>query len=172
LKRARVGKARAASLGAMQLLVLDVDGTLTDGRLAYDAGGELYKSFHARDGYGLKAVLTAGIDIAVISGRKSPAVIQRCRELGIRHVQQGVADKGAALSQLLATLKLKSACCTCVGDDEPDVPMLRLAGLAVAVADAHPSALAVAHRRTRLPGGAGAVREVCDWLLQARAKRK
>jgi 3-deoxy-D-manno-octulosonate 8-phosphate phosphatase (KDO 8-P phosphatase) len=172
LKRPRVARARAASLGAMQLLVLDVDGVLTDGRLVYGKSGELYKSFHARDGYGLKAVLAAGIQVAVISGRQSPAVTQRCEELGIPHVRLGVADKGATLVQLLATLKLERAVCTCVGDDEPDLPMLRLAGLAVAVADAHPSALAVAHRRTRLPGGAGAVREVCDWLLAARPKGK
>jgi 3-deoxy-D-manno-octulosonate 8-phosphate phosphatase (KDO 8-P phosphatase) len=169
LKPARAARSRAAPLAGMQLLVLDVDGTLTDGRLQYGAAGELGKSFHVRDGYGLKTLLAAGIGVAVISGRRSPAVLRRCRELGIRHVYLGVADKGARLAALLATLGLKWSQCTCVGDDQPDAPMLRRAGLAVAVADAHPSALALAHRRTRLPGGAGAVREVCDWLLAARA---
>jgi 3-deoxy-D-manno-octulosonate 8-phosphate phosphatase (KDO 8-P phosphatase) len=154
----------------MRLLVLDVDGVLTDGRLQYGERGEIGKSFHTRDGYGLRVLQDAGVAVAVISGRRSMAVQQRCRELGIRHVSQGVGDKGAALETLLGTLHLTARQCTCVGDDEPDVPMLRRAGLAVAVADAHPSALAVAHRRTRLPGGAGAVREVCDWLLAARAR--
>lgn len=153
----------------MRLLVLDVDGVMTDGRLEYDADGERGKSFHVRDGYGIKAVISAGIEVAVISGRDSPATQRRCRELGVRHVQLGVGDKGAALSRLLVSLKLQPAQCICVGDDEPDVPMLRLAGLAVAVADAHPVASAVAHRRTRQRGGAGAVREVCDWLLAAQA---
>jgi 3-deoxy-D-manno-octulosonate 8-phosphate phosphatase (KDO 8-P phosphatase) len=153
----------------MRLLVLDVDGVMTDGRLEYDADGEHGKSFHVRDGYGIKAVISSGIDVAVISGRESPATQRRCRELGVRHVLLGVGDKGAALSQLLSTLKLQPAQCICVGDDEPDVPMLQLVGLAVAVADAHPVATAVAHRRTRQRGGAGAVREVCDWLLAAQS---
>jgi 3-deoxy-D-manno-octulosonate 8-phosphate phosphatase (KDO 8-P phosphatase) len=156
----------------MRLLALDVDGVLTDGRLNYGAAGELGKTFHSRDGYGIKAVIAAGIAVAVISGRRSPAVLRRCKELGIEHVFTGIEDKGLALAQLLATLGLQWAQCTCVGDDEPDVPMLQQAGLAVAVADAHPCALAVAHRRTQLPGGAGAVREVCDWLLSAHAGRR
>jgi 3-deoxy-D-manno-octulosonate 8-phosphate phosphatase (KDO 8-P phosphatase) len=155
-------------LAGMRLLVLDVDGVMTDGRLDYAASGERGKSFHVRDGYGLKAVMAAGIEVAVISGRASAATRRRCRELGIRHVHLGVDDKGAVLTRLLAQLGLQPAQCTCIGDDAPDVPMLRLAGLAVTVADAHASARAVAHRRTRLSGGNGAVREVCDWLLAAR----
>jgi 3-deoxy-D-manno-octulosonate 8-phosphate phosphatase (KDO 8-P phosphatase) len=152
----------------MRLLVLDVDGVMTDGRLEYDARGERSKQFHVRDGYGLKALMAAGIEVAIISGRRSPATRRRCRELGIRHVQLGVDDKGSALTHLLQRLGIEEAQCTCVGDDEPDVPMLRLAGLAVTVADGHPCARAVAHRRTRQRGGDGAVREVCDWLLAAR----
>ncbi|HEY3809723.1 MAG TPA: HAD hydrolase family protein [Steroidobacteraceae bacterium] len=152
----------------MRLLVLDVDGVMTDGRLEYDARGERAKQFHVRDGYGLKALMAAGIQVAIISGRRSPATRRRCRELGIRHVRLGVDDKGAALLRLLQQLGVEEQQCICMGDDEPDVPMLRLAGLAVTVADAHPSARAVAHRRTRQRGGDGAVREVCDWLLAAR----
>jgi 3-deoxy-D-manno-octulosonate 8-phosphate phosphatase (KDO 8-P phosphatase) len=151
----------------MRLLVLDVDGVMTDGRLYSGATGELGKSFHARDGFGIKALLAAGLGVAVISGRHSPATEQRCLELGIPHVLLGVADKGSALAQLLESLELTSAQCVALGDDAGDLPMLQRVGLAVAVADAHPSALALAHRRTRLPGGAGAVREVCDWLLAA-----
>lgn len=172
MSEARSLRAPPDSLVAMRLLALDVDGVLTDGRLNYGASGELGKSFHVRDGHGIKAVLAAGIAVAVISGRRSPAVLRRCKELGIVHVLTGVDDKGAALGELLETLGLNWSQCTCVGDDEPDVPMLQQAGLAVAVADAHPCARAAAHRCTQLPGGAGAVREVCDWLLSAGAGQR
>ena len=156
-------------LSRIRLLVLDVDGVMTDGRLGYGAEGEIGKTFHVRDGYGIKAARAAGIEVAVISGRDSAAVQVRCRELGIRHAYLGVEHKGEALTALLALLKLGPRQCACVGDDAPDLPLLRQAGLAVAVADAHPVALAAAHRRTRQAGGAGAVREVCDWLLAAQA---
>jgi 3-deoxy-D-manno-octulosonate 8-phosphate phosphatase (KDO 8-P phosphatase) len=168
--RSRAAHKRPAPLAAIRLLVLDVDGVMTDGRLHYDASGESGKTFHVRDGYGIKALLAAGIDVAVISGRKSPAVSRRCKELGIRHLHQGIDDKAPVLAQLLARLDIPPRQCACVGDDRPDMPLLAQAGLAVAVADAHPEALAIAHRRTRLPGGAGAVREVCDWLLAARRR--
>ena len=168
MSRAAQPRTRAAALSGMRLLVLDVDGVLTDGRLLYGERGEIGKSFHVRDGHGIRVLQNAGVAVAVISGRRSMAVQRRCCELGIRHLSQGVGDKGAALEALLGALGVEARHCICVGDDEPDVPMLRRAGLAVAVADAHASALAVAHRRTRLPGGAGAVREVCDWLLAAR----
>ncbi len=164
----RTARRRPAALSGIRLLVLDVDGVLTDGRLRYGATGELDKTFHVRDGYGIRAVQAAGIAVAVISGRQSPAVSRRCEELGIRHAHQGVDDKAAVLAQLLASLGIPARQCACVGDDCPDLPLLAQAGFAVAVADAHPAALALAHRRTRLPGGAGAVREVCDWLLAAR----
>jgi 3-deoxy-D-manno-octulosonate 8-phosphate phosphatase (KDO 8-P phosphatase) len=167
---ARAARKRPAPLAGIRLLVLDVDGVMTDGRLRYGGTGETDKSFHVRDGYGIKAVLAADIDVAVISGRNSPAVSRRCEELGIRHVHQGIDDKAAVLARLLATLDIQARQCACIGDDRPDVPLMVQAGLAVAVADAHPEALAIAHRRTRLPGGAGAVREVCDWLLAAKRR--
>lgn len=164
-RRSRGGR---TPLSGIRLLVLDVDGVLTDGHLRYGASGEVEKLFHVRDGYGIRRVLAAGIAVAVISGRDSAAVSRRCEELGIRHVYQGIEDKAAVLRDLLTKLGFQPKQCACVGDDEPDVPLLKQAGFAVAVADAHPSASSIAHRRTRLPGGAGAVREVCDWLLQAR----
>ena len=167
---ARLKRRSAARLSEIRLLVLDVDGTLTDGRLRYGARGETEKVFHVRDGYGIKAVMAAGICVAVISGRQSPAVLRRCKELGIDHVHQGIHDKAPVLRQLLTALGLQARQCACVGDDVPDLPLMQEAGLAVAVADAHPMASSLAHRRTRLPGGAGAVREVCDWLLAARAR--
>jgi 3-deoxy-D-manno-octulosonate 8-phosphate phosphatase (KDO 8-P phosphatase) len=153
----------------VRLLVLDVDGVLTDGRLYLSAAGEELKVFHVRDGSGLVAVQRAGIAVAIISGRDSAAVTRRAAELGIRHVRQGVADKGAALDQLLDELGIGAAETACVGDDTPDLPMLRRAGLAIGVADAHPALLAAAHWVTRSNGGQGAVREACDLLLSARA---
>lgn len=165
------GVRRSVPLSRIRLLVLDVDGVMTDGRLHFGPDGEKHKVFHVRDGHGIKALQAAGIGVAVISGRASQAVARRCEELGITHLLQGVADKAAQFARLTAQLGLSARDCACVGDDDPDVPLLAQAGLAVAVADAHPSALAVAHRKTRAPGGCGAVREVCDWLLAARGAR-
>ena len=150
---------------AIRLLVLDVDGVLTDGRLYFGVRGEALKAFHVRDGVGLRQLQRAGLEIAVISGRRSPMVAARCRELGVRHVLQGVGDKLAALTRLCARLKLTPAACACVGDDLPDVPLMRAAALSFAVADAHRVARRAADVVTRLPGGRGAVREVCDHLL-------
>jgi 3-deoxy-D-manno-octulosonate 8-phosphate phosphatase (KDO 8-P phosphatase) len=162
------GRKRPAPLSRMRLLVLDVDGVLTDGRLRYGPAGESEKIFHVRDGFGIKSVIAAGICVAVISGRNSPAVTRRCRELGIRHIHQGIEDKLPVLQQLLTSLDIPAHQCVCVGDDVAEVPLMQQAGLGVAVADAHPAARKAAHRITRLPGGAGAVREICDWLLAAR----
>jgi 3-deoxy-D-manno-octulosonate 8-phosphate phosphatase (KDO 8-P phosphatase) len=157
-----------AALRAVRLLVLDVDGVLTDGRLFYGPKGETLKAFHVRDGHGIKEVMSAGITVAIISGRKSAAVAQRARELGIRHVVQGARDKLAALRKLAAARKLALDFCACVGDDTPDVPVLEACGVGIAVADAHPDALAAADLVTKTNGGHGAVREVCDWLMAAR----
>ncbi len=163
----RAGRSKIADTGHIRLLVLDVDGVLTDGRLYYGPRGELIKSFHVRDGHGIKALRTAGIEIAVISGRRSAAVVRRCRELGIRHVIQGVDDKLAAFAKLASRLKLEPMQCACIGDDVPDVPLLRAVGLSYAVADAHPAAKKAARYATSLGGGSGAVREVCDQLISA-----
>jgi 3-deoxy-D-manno-octulosonate 8-phosphate phosphatase (KDO 8-P phosphatase) len=151
----------------LRLLVLDVDGVLTDGRLYFGADGEHLKVFHVRDGHGIKAAMRAGIEVGVISGRRSAAVEQRCRELGIRHVRQGIDDKAAALHELLATLGHTPAQAACVGDDTPDLAVMALVALPIAVADAHPDVLAAARYVTRAPGGHGAVREVCDLLVEA-----
>jgi len=153
----------------VRLLALDVDGVLTDGRLYLSAAGEELKVFHVRDGSGLVAVRQAGIEVAIISGRSSAAVERRAAELGIRHVRQGVADKGAVLDGMLAELGVEPEHTACVGDDTPDLPMLRRAGLAIAVADAHPAVLGAVHWVTPSPGGHGAVRDVCDLLISARA---
>jgi 3-deoxy-D-manno-octulosonate 8-phosphate phosphatase (KDO 8-P phosphatase) len=159
------------ALRRVQMLVLDVDGVLTDGRLFYGARGEALKTFHVRDGHGIKQVAAAGIDVAIISGRKSAAVARRARELGIRLVTQGASDKLAALTKLARARKISFDQCACIGDDTPDALILQAAGVAIAVADAHADALAVANLVTTRAGGHGAVREVCDWLLEARRMR-
>jgi len=156
---------RAADI---RLLVLDVDGVLTDGRLFFSAQGEEMKSFHVRDGAGIVQVLRAGLAVAVISGRNSMAVERRMAELGVTWVRQGVHDKLACLRELLDILGLGPQAVACVGDDTPDLPLLETARLAIAVADAHPAARQQAHYVTRLAGGQGAVREVCDLILAAR----
>jgi len=159
---------------AIRLLVLDVDGVLTDGRLYFGPRGEVLKVFHVRDGHGIVQLQRAGLQVAVISGRRSRMVSARCRELGVRHLHQGVGDKLRLLERLLARLKLGAADCACVGDDLPDLPLMRHVGLSFAVADAHPKVRRVADVVTRLPGGHGAVREVCDHLMgrHARAARR
>ncbi len=152
----------------IRVLVLDVDGVLTDGRLYYDADGRETKAFHVRDGYGIQRVLAAGITVAVISGRRSGAAAARLAELRVPHVFLGRNDKAAALAELLAVLQAPAETVACVGDDTPDLGMMGGAGLRIAVADAHPDVAREAHWVTALPGGQGAVREVCDLLLAAR----
>jgi 3-deoxy-D-manno-octulosonate 8-phosphate phosphatase (KDO 8-P phosphatase) len=150
------------------MLVLDVDGVLTDGRLWFGPDGETLKVFHVRDGLGIKLLRQAGVEVAVISGRRSAAVDTRMRELGVTEVQQGVEDKVKALEQLLARSHVPAARVACLVDDTTDLPLMRAVGLPAAVADAHAQVLALASHVTRLPGGAGAVREFCDFLLAAR----
>ena len=154
----------------LALLVLDVDGVLTDGGLWFGARGEVLKRFHVRDGHGIKLLQAAGIQVAWISGRRSTAVAARARELGVRLVLQGAADKSRALDQLLRRLSISDTQVACVGDDTTDIPLFVRAALAVAVRDAHPLARRAAHCRTELPGGQGAVREVVDWILAARGR--
>jgi 3-deoxy-D-manno-octulosonate 8-phosphate phosphatase (KDO 8-P phosphatase) len=153
----------------LELLVLDVDGVLTDGSLWFGPRGEQLKRFHVRDGHGIQLLQHAGIKVAVISGRRCAAVKVRCKELGIAHLHQGAADKNRVYERLLRRLALHDSQVACVGDDTPDIPLLLRTGLAIAVRDAHPLVVRVAHCRTVAAGGCGAVREVCDWLLAARS---
>ncbi|HPF27300.1 MAG TPA: HAD-IIIA family hydrolase [Steroidobacteraceae bacterium] len=158
-----------ARANKIRLLVLDVDGVLTDGRLYYGSRGESLKVFHVQDGHGIKQLQRAGIAVAIVSGRRSAGVTRRARELGIKAVHQGVTDKLALVARLAKDRRFNLAQCGCVGDDSPDVPVMRAVGLAVAVANAHADALSAAHYITTCRGGDGAVREVCDLLLALRA---
>jgi 3-deoxy-D-manno-octulosonate 8-phosphate phosphatase (KDO 8-P phosphatase) len=151
----------------IRLVVFDVDGVLTDGRLYLLPNGDELKSFHARDGMGIRLLREHGLETAVISGRRSTVVAQRMAALHVQHVYQGQDDKSSVLLDLLKTLDLQTSQVAYVGDDIIDVPVMRQVGLAVAVADAHASACAAAHWVTRLPGGFGAAREVCDVILSA-----
>lgn len=155
--------------GRIRLVLLDVDGVLTDGRLCYDAEGRECKSFHVRDGFGLQQLMRAGIEVAVISGRTSRAAAARMAELGIRHALLGRDDKLVALDELLAKLGIAPQQTAYIGDDVPDLPAMQRVALPVAVADAHPRVRAAARWSTSLPGGAGAVRELCDLLLAAQS---
>ena len=157
----------AARAARVRLLLLDVDGVLTDGRIVYADDGAELKRFHVRDGSGLKLWHAAGKRSAIVSGRKSAAVERRAGELGIRPVLQGRDDKLAAFAEVLAATGLRPEQVCAVGDDLPDLPVLRRCGLAVAVADACPEARAAAHYVSTAPGGRGAVREAVEWLLKA-----
>jgi 3-deoxy-D-manno-octulosonate 8-phosphate phosphatase (KDO 8-P phosphatase) len=165
-------KARKATpLAKIELLILDVDGVLTDGRLYFGARGEALKVFHVRDGHGIKLVMAAGVQVAAFSGRRSAATAARLRELGVPTVVQGCSDKLLALRKLTARLKVDPLNCACIVDDTPDLALMSAVGLAAAVADAHPIVLSAAHWISRAPGGLGAVRELCDAILRARAGR-
>jgi 3-deoxy-D-manno-octulosonate 8-phosphate phosphatase (KDO 8-P phosphatase) len=160
---------RATPLARIRLLILDVDGVLTDGRLYFTARGEALKVFHVRDGHGIKLLMAAGVAVAAFSGRRSAAVAARMRELKVPHVVQACSDKVAALHRLTGRLGLDPLNCACICDDTPDLPLMSAVGLGCAVADAHPVVLSAAHWTAKANGGQGAVRELCDAVLRARA---
>jgi 3-deoxy-D-manno-octulosonate 8-phosphate phosphatase (KDO 8-P phosphatase) len=159
--------ARAAKI---KLLALDVDGTLTDGRLLYGEDGHEWKAFNVQDGHGLKRLMAHGVDVALISARVSHVVALRAEELGIDRVYQGQADKRACLADLLHGANLSAEQVAFAGDDLTDLRAMAAAGFAVAVANAHPWVIERAHWQTRLAGGCGAVRELCDLILLAQGK--
>jgi 3-deoxy-D-manno-octulosonate 8-phosphate phosphatase (KDO 8-P phosphatase) len=152
---------------AVRLVILDVDGVLTDGRILYGTGGIEVKAFDVRDGHGVKLAHRAGLRTAIITGRTSDIVARRAEELGIADVIQGSRDKLAAYRELAARLGLADAHIACLGDDVTDLPLLARAGLAVAVAGAVAEARAAAHYVTRRAGGRGAVREALELVLKA-----
>jgi 3-deoxy-D-manno-octulosonate 8-phosphate phosphatase (KDO 8-P phosphatase) len=147
------------------MLVVDVDGVLTGGGIVYADNGVEIKAFHVRDGSGLKLWHLAGKQAAVVTGRRSPVVDARAVELDVAHVIQGARDKLEPYRGLLAERGLRPEQVCCIGDDLPDLPLLRNCGLAVAVADACPEAVVEAHYVTRTRGGRGAVREVVELIL-------
>jgi 3-deoxy-D-manno-octulosonate 8-phosphate phosphatase (KDO 8-P phosphatase) len=147
--------------------IFDVDGVLTDGRIYIGERGEEFKAFSTLDGHGLKLLAQGGITPIVITGRDSPAVRRRVADLGIAHAVYGAHDKLAAAAGVMAALQLAWDRLAVMGDDWPDLPLMTRAGFAVAPANAHAEAKAVAHHVTTAAGGHGAARECCDLLLTA-----
>jgi len=158
--------------GKIRMLVLDVDGVLTDGRLYFDSAGNEMKAFNTRDGLGIKALQRCGIEVAVITGRKSSIVSQRMAQLDIRHVYQGREDKLKAFEHLLAATSLDAEQVCFAGDDWIDLPVLLKAGLAISVADADDYVKDHVHWVTQRNGGEGAVREICNLILAVQGKDK
>lgn len=151
----------------IKLLILDVDGVLTDGRLFFDNQGIEYKAFHAQDGHGIKLLRQTGVEVAVISGRKSNSVAIRMKNLGIEHVYQGHENKTAAFAEIIEKMAIAPEQAAHVGDDLLDLPIMRRVGLSIAVQDANPVVKNYADWCTTRGGGQGAVREVCDFIMQA-----
>lgn len=154
----------------IKLLLMDCDGVLTDGRIELVEHGEEIKTFHTRDGHGIVLLHRAGLETGIISGRSSTLVERRARELGMKHVRQGTWDKIKDYEELIAEAGIEEAATAFIGDDVTDIPLMRRAGFAIAVADAVPETLAAAHFVTRLPGGFGAVREACELILKAQGR--
>lgn len=155
---------------AVRLLICDVDGVLSDGLIYQGNQGEELKAFNVRDGYGIRCLLTAGIEVAIITGRSAKLMEDRAKTLGITHLYQGQSDKLLAFGTLLDTLSLAPHQVAYIGDDLIDAPVMARVGLGVAVADAHPLLLPQARYITRIAGGRGAVRELCDLILLAQGR--
>lgn len=154
----------------IRLVIFDVDGVLTDGKLFFDMQGNEYKCFHARDGHGIKLLQRTGVGVAVISGRNSPVVATRMASLGIEHVYQGHENKVTAFESLRKNLDVQPEHIAHVGDDLLDLSLFRRVGLAIGVADCNPSLDQYLHWKTQALGGQGAAREVCDLIMAAQGQ--
>lgn len=156
----------SVDLTKIKLLILDVDGVMTDGRITYDNNGGEIKSFDVKDGHGLKLLQRAGIKVGIITGRKSAVVERRAAELDIELLYQGVRDKRLPFNEILDKQSLLPEEVAYVGDDVVDLPVMRRVGFAATVADAVDDVKPFAHLVTKRDGGRGAVREICDFLLK------
>ena len=155
-------------LAELRLVAFDVDGVFTDGRFYLSDDGVESKAFNTQDGFGIRRLIDAGFEVAVISGRRSAATAKRMAELGVPHVILGSADKVAAFDELTARLGIDATECAYAGDDVPDLPLLDKVGYAIAVANAVEVVRDFCDYTTMAPGGHGAVREICDLVLAAR----
>ncbi len=151
----------------VRCVFLDIDGVLTDGKLYIGPNSEETKTNYVRDGYGIKLALKLGLQVAVISGRPSESMRRRLEWLGVKHIALDTEDKEPAYLRMCAEMGLSDEQCAHVGDDVPDLPLLKRVGLACTVSDAHPKALAAAHWTSQYAGGQGAVREAIDLVLEA-----
>ncbi|MCW8194377.1 HAD hydrolase family protein [Proteobacteria bacterium 005FR1] len=157
----------AARARRIKLLLLDVDGVLTDGRLYFGNNGEELKAFHILDGHGIKQLQTSGVKVGIITGRESALVVRRARELSVEILIQKSPDKVISLQQVASDEGLQLEQIAFMGDDYPDLPVIRRVGLGLTVANGHPEVRAHAHWQSRRSGGDGAVREACDMIMQA-----
>ncbi len=162
-------KTLLATAAGIKLAIFDVDGVLTDGRLILGEDGNEYKAFHVRDGHGLIMLAELGCEIAVVTARSSRIVAERMAALGIKYVYQGEQDKGDRVIKLIAEFELRPEQVAYTGDDVIDLPAMNRVGLPIAVADAHAKVRKFAAWTTEASGGQGAVREVCELILQAQA---
>ena len=167
---AKLGSALADKIAKVKVLILDVDGVLTDGRIVISDDGQETKCFNVRDGHGLKMIRRAGVEVMFLTGRKSRVVEHRARELGVERVYQGALDKLAVLQEILNSTGLSPGHVAYMGDDIVDLPVLRRAGFSVTVSDAHEDVLKAVDLVTKNPGGRGAVREVCEIILKVQGK--
>ncbi|ACN15873.1 KdsC [Desulforapulum autotrophicum HRM2] len=159
-----------AQLKQIKLLLLDVDGVLTDGAITYTDQGDEIKRFSVKDGLGLRLLMDAGIRVGIITGRKSQALTARCNNLGINLLYDGIKNKVTALETILDTTGFNASETAFAGDDLPDICVMARVGLAIAVADATDEVKQAAHLVTRKNGGGGAVREVCELILKTRGE--
>lgn len=162
-----MNKALQETARQIKLLAMDVDGVLTDGSLFFSSEGDTLKAFNCQDGHGLKMLKSTGVSIAIITGRTSEIVARRAKELGVDVLLQGREDKLIALNELAATLDLGIEQTAYIGDDLPDLSAIQSAGVGFAVANAASGIAERADYVTQARGGEGAVREVCEWLLEA-----
>ena len=151
----------------VKLMIFDIDGVMTDGKLVFGPEGECLKIFHALDGHGIRLLQQAGVLVAIISARQSPMILQRAQDLGIKHIQLGIQNKLTAFTALLDKTGLTADDCGYMGDDVIDLPILVRAGFSVSVPNGHQEVLSRVDYVTQATGGNGAVREICDFILKA-----
>ncbi len=156
---------------SVQLLLLDVDGVLTDGSITYTHSGEEIKTFNCRDGFGMNMLKKIGVEVGLITARKSEALNRRVQDLSLTHVYQGVRNKVEAFNEIIEHLKLTPAQCAFMGDDWLDLPLLSRVGLSATVADGAPELKNIVHFIAQDNGGGGAVRNLCDLIIEAKGKR-
>lgn len=151
----------------IKLLLLDVDGVMTDGSIVYNGSGEEIKSFSVKDGLGIRMLMETGVNIGIVTGRSSDALYHRCKNLHIQIIFDGISDKASALDKITEKTGIKEERIAYIGDDLPDIPIMRKVGTPVAVAGAHEEVIEAAHIVTSLEGGKGAIREVCEAIIKA-----
>jgi 3-deoxy-D-manno-octulosonate 8-phosphate phosphatase (KDO 8-P phosphatase) len=152
----------------VKVLLLDVDGVLTGGEIIYTDDGSETKTFNVKDGLGIKLLMEAGVTVGIVTGRRSGALLHRCSDLGIEMIYDGIDNKGAVIDAVVNRTGARADEVAFAGDDLPDIPLMKKVGLAIAVADAHDAVKQVADWITRSNGGQGAVREICESILDAK----